>query len=44
MRLLDTVILDTAGRLHIDEMPMDELKQIDRLVQARSGLSWSATP
>ena len=27
--LLDTVILDTAGRLHIDEMPMDELKQID---------------
>src|SRR5947209_16440234 len=28
--LLDTVILDTAGRLHIDEMPMDELKQIDR--------------
>ena len=31
--LLDTVILDTAGRLHIDEMPMDELKQIDRLVK-----------
>jgi signal recognition particle subunit SRP54 len=31
--LLDTVILDTAGRLHVDEMPMDELKQIDR--QAR---------
>src|SRR5207245_1715626 len=30
---LDTVILDTAGRLHVDEMPMDELKQIDR--QAR---------
>jgi signal recognition particle subunit SRP54 len=28
--LLDTVILDTAGRLHIDEMPMDELRQIDR--------------
>src|SRR5207237_4212221 len=28
---LDTVILDTAGRLHIAEMPMDELKQIDRL-------------
>src|SRR5258708_7108569 len=27
---LDTVILDTAGRLHIDEMPMDELKQSDR--------------
>src|SRR5437868_10082967 len=27
--LLDTIILDTAGRLHIDEMPMDELKQID---------------
>src|SRR5437667_379596 len=30
--LLDTIILDTAGRLHIAEMPMDELKQIDRLV------------
>jgi signal recognition particle subunit SRP54 len=29
--LLDTVILDTAGRLHVAEMPMDELKQIDRL-------------
>jgi signal recognition particle subunit SRP54 len=28
--LLDTVILETAGRLHIDEMPMDELRQIDR--------------
>jgi signal recognition particle subunit SRP54 len=31
--LLDTIILDTAGRLHIDEMLMDELKQIDRLVK-----------
>ncbi len=30
---LDTVILDTAGRLHIAEMPMDELRQIDRLVK-----------
>lgn len=29
--LLDTIILDTAGRLHIAEMPMDELKQIDRV-------------
>ncbi len=29
----DTVILDTAGRLHIDEMPMGELKEIDRLVK-----------
>ena len=28
---LDTIILDTAGRLHIAEMPMDELKQIDRI-------------
>lgn len=28
--LIDTVILDTAGRLHVAEMPMDELKQIDR--------------
>lgn len=28
--LLDTVILDTAGRLHIAEMPMEELRQIDR--------------
>src|SRR5438270_6516320 len=27
--LADTVILDTAGRLHVAEMPMDELKQID---------------
>jgi signal recognition particle subunit SRP54 len=31
--MLDTVILDTAGRLHIDEMPMDELRQIDRLAK-----------
>jgi signal recognition particle subunit SRP54 len=31
--LLDAVILDTAGRLHVAEMPMDELKQIDRLVR-----------
>jgi signal recognition particle subunit SRP54 len=31
--LLDTIILDTAGRLHIDEMPMDELRQIDRAVK-----------
>src|SRR5262245_11420524 len=31
--LLDTVILDTAGRLHIAEMPMEELRQIDRLVK-----------
>jgi signal recognition particle subunit SRP54 len=31
--LFDTIILDTAGRLHIDEMPMDELKQIDRMVR-----------
>ncbi|MFL5343072.1 MAG: signal recognition particle protein [Gemmataceae bacterium] len=27
--LLDTVILDTAGRLHIDEALIDELRQID---------------
>jgi len=31
--LLDTIILDTAGRLHIAEMPMEELRQIER--QAR---------
>ncbi len=31
--LNDVVILDTAGRLHVAEMPMDELKQIDRLVK-----------
>jgi signal recognition particle subunit SRP54 len=31
--LNDVVILDTAGRLHIAEMPMEELKQIDRLVK-----------
>src|SRR5262249_39427327 len=29
--LFDTVILDTAGRLHIADMPMSELQQIDRL-------------
>ncbi|MBI2805621.1 MAG: signal recognition particle protein [Planctomycetes bacterium] len=29
----DVIILDTAGRLHIAEMPMDELRQIDRLVR-----------
>ncbi len=33
--LVDTVILDTAGRLHIDEMPMDELRQIDRVAKPR---------
>jgi signal recognition particle subunit SRP54 len=31
--LYDTVILDTAGRLHIAEMPMEELRQIDKLVR-----------
>ena len=31
--LHDVVLLDTAGRLHIAEMPMEELKQIDRLVK-----------
>lgn len=30
---LDTIILDTAGRLHVAEMPMDELRQIDRVVK-----------
>ena len=29
----DVIILDTAGRLHIAEMPMSELKQIDKLVR-----------
>jgi signal recognition particle subunit SRP54 len=29
----DVIILDTAGRLHIAEMPMEELRQIDRLVR-----------
>src|SRR5262249_18163149 len=28
--LLDTIILDTAGRLHVAEMPMEELRQIDK--------------
>jgi signal recognition particle subunit SRP54 len=32
-QVIDTVILDTAGRLHVDEMPMDELRQIDRTVK-----------
>src|SRR5262249_25586688 len=31
--LLDTVILDTAGRLHVAEMPMDELRQIDKVAK-----------
>jgi signal recognition particle subunit SRP54 len=31
--LHDTVILDTAGRLHIAEMPMDELRTIDKQVR-----------
>jgi signal recognition particle subunit SRP54 len=31
--LNDTIILDTAGRLHIDEMPMDELRQIDKVAR-----------
>jgi len=31
--LLDTVILGTACRLHIAEMPMDELREIDRQVR-----------
>ncbi len=31
--LHDTVILDTAGRLHVDEMPMDELRQIDKVAK-----------
>src|SRR6516165_6246363 len=33
--LADTIILDTAGRLHIAEMPMDELRQIDRVAKPR---------
>ena len=28
----DLIILDTAGRLHVAEMPMEELRQIDRVV------------
>lgn len=32
-KLLDTVILDTAGRLHVDDETMDELRQIDRQVK-----------
>src|SRR5262249_5737502 len=31
--LFDTVILDTAGRLHIADMPMAELQQIDKQVK-----------
>src|SRR6201999_27730 len=29
----DVVILDTAGRLHIDSQLMDELREIDRQVE-----------
>lgn len=32
-QLCDTVILDTAGRLQIDQELMDELKRIDKLVK-----------
>ncbi len=32
---VDTIILDTAGRLHVDETLMEELRQIDRKVQPR---------
>ena len=31
--LFDTIILDTAGRLHVAEMPMGELKTIDSQVK-----------
>jgi signal recognition particle subunit SRP54 len=30
---LDVIILDTAGRLHVADVPMDELRQIDRVVR-----------
>jgi signal recognition particle subunit SRP54 len=30
---IDTVILDTAGRLHVNDSLMDELQQVNRLVQ-----------
>ncbi|QVL34429.1 signal recognition particle protein [Telmatocola sphagniphila] len=36
MQNLDTVILDTAGRLHIDEELIEELKQIDKYVKPDS--------
>ncbi len=41
--LLDTVILDTAGRLHIDEMPMDELRRSTASAGPIRSIS-SATP
>ena len=41
--LCDIVILDTAGRLQIDDDLMDELKQIDKLVQAGRGATSSWT-
>lgn len=34
--LCDTVILDTAGRLHIDEQLINELRQIDKLCRPDS--------
>ncbi|MCX7701656.1 MAG: signal recognition particle protein [Gemmataceae bacterium] len=34
--LLDTVILDTAGRLHIDDALIDELRRIDKQVRPDS--------
>ena len=39
----DIVFLDTAGRLHIDEALMDELKAIKAAVTARGDSAWSST-
>ena len=39
----DVVFLDTAGRLHIDEALMDELKNIQRRGRTRRRSCWSWT-
>ncbi|MBN2853671.1 MAG: signal recognition particle protein [Clostridia bacterium] len=31
--MIDTIIFDTAGRLHIDDLLMDELKQLEQLIK-----------
>ena len=36
----NVVILDTAGRLHIDEDMMDELQEIKENVRGRSDAFW----
>ncbi len=36
----EVLIIDTAGRLHIDEEMMDELRRIKEAVQPGEFISW----